>query len=183
MFDKIRERVRDHSRDELCTHLCALGIKAQMSERGRPEEKITRWRGKSLGIIDIQDALIRWVDVKIIKGADPGDESGGIITTWYIEYGVPDSRITAGFHKVKIKVVDFKWEGKDFGLGLIDRLSDDVSLNKPILGTIEFEIGAYPEHSCWILLQHDLLAPSVELWDCYQTIARHLLAISIPPHP
>ena len=103
MSAKIRERLRDHGRDELCTHLRALGINVQMSERGRPEEKITHWLGKSLGIIDIQDALIRWVDVKRIKGADPSDETGGTITTWYIEYGVPDSRITAGFHKVTIR--------------------------------------------------------------------------------
>ena len=145
LFGKIRESFRDHGRDELCAHLRSLGIQAQMSERGRPEEKITHRLGKSLGIIDIQDALIRWVDVKSTKMADASDDTGGTITTWHIEYGVPDSRITAGFHKVKIrtkrikefrifgKVVDSKWAGQDFGLGLIERLGHDASLNKPIL--------------------------------------------------
>ena len=64
LFGKLKERFRDHARDDLCADLRALGIQAQMSERGRPEEKITRWRGKSFGIIDMQDALICWVDVK-----------------------------------------------------------------------------------------------------------------------
>ena len=126
-------------RDDLCADLRALGIQAQMSERGRPEEKITRGRGKSLGIIDIQDAPIRWVDVK--KGVTR-DWENRRDTYWTIEYGVPDSRFTAGFHKVKIRtvrlktiplfgeVVDFMWEGKDFGLGLIKRLNLDVLLNK-----------------------------------------------------
>ena len=59
----LREKFRSHTRDEMCAALQAIGVQAQMLERGRPEEKITRRRRKSLGIIDIQDELIRWVDV------------------------------------------------------------------------------------------------------------------------
>ena len=192
MFRKLKERIRDHTRDELCVHLRSLGIQAEMSERGRPEEKITHGLGKSLGIIDIQDALIRWVDVKRGERGSAGQDGSGTDTTWLIVYGVPDSRITAGFHEVEIrtkrikkfpifgKVIDAKWAGKDFGLGLIERLSHDVSLNT-ILPTLDFEIGAYPENSCWIILQHDRLSPSVELWDCYQAIAEALLAMPLPP--
>ena len=95
---KLKERLRDHGRDELCADLRALGIQAQISERGRPEEKITHGRGKSFGIIDIQDVLIRWVDVK--KQAD-GENPGP--PYYHIEYGVPGSRITSGFHKVKLE--------------------------------------------------------------------------------
>ena len=186
MFDEIRERFRDHGRDKMCAHLRAIGIQAQMSERGRPEEKITHW-GKSLGIIDIQDTLIRWVDIR--RDNDPDNDR-----TWWIEYGVPDSRITAGFYKVEIKikrikrvpivvkVVDLKWEGKDFGLGLIERLSDDISLNKKTMAAHHLEITAYPEHSCWILEVGDVPAPAKQEWDCYRSIASHLLGTPLPPN-
>ena len=195
-FSKLRERFRDQTRDELCAHFRGLGIDAQLAPRGRAEEKITHGRGKSLGIIDVQDVLIRWVDVKRTKVGDASDERGGVITTWHIEYGVPDSRITAGFHKVKIgikrikgfplfgKVVDSKWAGEDFGLGLIGRLSHDVSQNKTIMDTDGLEIGAYPGHSCWILTvsSEDVLAPSKQEWDGYQSIASHLLGRPLPPN-
>ena len=186
MFDKIRERFRDHGRDKLCAHLRVLSIQAQMSERGRPEEKITRW-GKSLEIIDIQDPLIRWVDIR-------RDDDSDNTASWYITYGVPDSRITAGFHKVEIrtkrikriplvgKVVDLKWKGEDFGLGLIERLSHDVSLNKQIImDAHDLGIVGYPEHSCWILAVEDVVAPLKRNWDCYQSIASHLLGTPLPP--
>ena len=155
-----------------------------MSERGRPEEKITSW-GKSLGIIDIQDALIHWVDVR--RDHDPDNSA-----SWYIEYGVLDSRITAGFPKVAIrterikrvllfgKVVDLKWKGKDSGLGFIERLNQDVSLNKQIIYAHDLEIDAYPEHSCWILTVEDMIAPTTQAWDCYQSIASHLLGTPLP---
>ena len=61
----IYERYRDHTRDELCIALQGLGINAQMSERGRPEEEITsRWFEslmlgvKYLGIIEVQNPVI-----------------------------------------------------------------------------------------------------------------------------
>ena len=183
-FDKIREVFRDHGRDELCAHLRALGIQPQMSVRGRPEEKITGW-GKSLGIIDIQDALIRWIDIR--REHDPDNNA-----SWYIGYGVPDSRITAGFHKVTIrtkrikkfplvgKVIDLRWEGGDFGLGLTERLNLDVVLNKLLMDTHDMEIGTYPEHSCWMLEVTDVRVPPKQAWDCYQAIARHLLGTPLP---
>ena len=187
MLGKLRERIRDHTRDELCADLLALDIQAQMSERGRPEEEISQWRGRSLGIIDIQGGQIRWVDVK--KQQSSEDD-----TSWYIEYGVPDSRITTGFHKVKIetirvktipligKVVNLHWKGKDIDLGLIDRLSDDGSLNKLIMYKHDLEIAANPEHSCWIVTvgAKPRAFLSKDLWDCIQSIARHLLATPVP---
>ena len=191
----LREKFRSHTRDEMCAALQAIGVQAQMLERGRPEEKITRGRRKSLGIIDIQDELIRWVDVK--KGFTH-DYEDGRDTYWDIEYGVPDSRLIACCHKVKIKtvrlktipvfgkVVDLKWEGEDLGLGLSERLNFDVLLNKLLMDTHDMEIGSYPEDSCWILTaspsteKQPTPAPSVYLWECYQAIARHLLATPIP---
>ncbi len=175
---------RMSERDKLCAHLRILGIQAQISERGRPEEKIAPW-GKSLGIIDTQDALIHWVNIS--KDNDPDNKA-----LWYIEYGVPDSRITAGFPKVAIrtkrikrvpilgKVIDLKWKGKDFGLGLIEGLSHDVSLKEQIMVAHDLDIDAYPEHSCWILTVEDVRAPTKLAWDCYRSIASHLLRTPLP---
>ena len=195
-LDKLKKRFRDHGRDEMCAHLRTLGIEAEMSERGRPEEKIggsPKFLGifdqgpRSLGIIEIQDAPIRWVNVRTGRDPDTG-------TFWDIEYGVPDARITEDFPKVEIrtnhikgiplvgKVVDLKWKGKDFDLGLIKRLNHDVSLNEHILDSHGLNFGAYPEHGCWILEVIDVITPSRQEWDSYQAIADHLLSIPIPPH-
>jgi hypothetical protein len=69
-FDEVREPFLDKKRDDICARLCNLGIDAQMAEPNRDEEKIG---GKgSLGIIDIREGPIRWVNVGRIGGdVDP----------------------------------------------------------------------------------------------------------------
>ena len=50
----MREQMRDKSRDDLAYLLNSTGLKAEMADRGRPEEKIDNsWYQRSLGIIDI----------------------------------------------------------------------------------------------------------------------------------
>ena len=53
LFGKLGELFfsRDNDPDELYAALQALGIQASISERGRSEERITSWRGKSLGVV------------------------------------------------------------------------------------------------------------------------------------
>ena len=106
----------------------------------------------------------------------------------YINYGVPDLKVALGFPRVKIKsvrvtdfplfgkIVDMRWEGNDFGLGVIESLNGEIPLKRPIMETHDVEIRAYPEHGCWVLFTKPKKAPSRELWDCYQAIAQHLLA-------
>ena len=100
-------------------------------------------------------------------------------------YGVPDQRLTQESPKVQIesalvkkyfvgRIVDVYWRGKDFGLGVLERLNDDTSLRKPELA-LQVKIRAYPEHGQWILATATEDLPSVEVWNCYQAIARHLL--------
>ena len=187
----IYERCRDHTRDELCIALQGLGINAQMSERGRPEEEITsRWFEslmlgvKYLGIIEVQNPMIRWVGVKKHNTRDK-DGYGEIY--YEIEYGIPYSTSSHSLSKVRIrtkhnkrntmsgKVIDLKWEGKDFGLGLIENLNHDVLLKKPLMDIKEdLVIRYYHKHSCWILTT-GRVDISADLWDCYQGIARRLL--------
>lgn len=71
---------------------------------GAREERITSGRGKSLGIIDIHDGLIRWVEVKKQRWIEHDDHGASRWNIWYIEYGVPDSRITARYQHVKSSI-------------------------------------------------------------------------------
>jgi len=196
-FNALHEQFRDHTRDDLCAALLDLGIQARMGERERAEEKFTFWRGRSLGIIDITDGSVRWVNIKMQSLGS--NEGGG--SDLYIEFGIPDSRVESTFPKVHIetvrvksfplfgRVIAMQWKGNDFGLGTIDRLASDVSLHKPIMGSYDVEIEAYPEHGCWILTVkggfasdwENLSHPSRDLWDCYQSIGKHLLDTPAPP--
>ena len=207
MFGKLKKRFRDHARDEVCAALEALGIQVQMALRGRSEEEITSGRGESLGVIDVATGPIRWVGVKKEYEWWGGGESGDRVGVWYMEYGVPDSRLGPTFPEVRIesqrvrrffvgKVVDVRFTGDDSGLGLIDRLAIDVSLRKPIMEFRRLELGAYPAHHCWIISSAYVnkgfmlprmwkgrtVAPSPQQWNCYQAIARHLLETPVPPN-
>ena len=56
----LKEKFRDKSIDELAWTLTNFtGVKAQISERKRPEEKVENsWYQRSLGVIDITDGPI-----------------------------------------------------------------------------------------------------------------------------
>ena len=199
-------------REQLCTALQAIGIQARLSDRGCKEEEFTSGQGESSGVIDIATGPIRWIGIR--EEMDMGHDEDRPEKTWYTEYIVPDSEI-GSFPKVRLKsvevksfplvgkVTDLRWEGKDFGLGIIDQLACDVSLNRRLIDERAFfryrglEIGAYPEYSCWILTttyywehsgggvmralgirERKLPAISRELWNCFLTIAQQLLASS-----
>lgn len=55
----LMERFRDKTRDKLTQALIALGIRAEMAERGRAEESVNNsWYQRSLGVIDLQDGPV-----------------------------------------------------------------------------------------------------------------------------
>jgi len=182
-FRNIRETFRDHARDDICAGLQRLGIDAQMAPRRGPEERV----GGSgfLGVIDITEGPIRWVNVR--KVTHSGGPEGGGGTDYYTEYGVPDSRLGPNSPKPQIKtvrmktfplfgkVVDLHWKGKDFGLEIISRLNSDTSLKDPIMRSRDVTIRAHGDHSCWIISTETRDIPSGDAWNCYQAIAQHLL--------
>ena len=60
----MKEIFRDKSRDKLAQNLNSLGVRAILAERGRAEEKVENsWYQRSLGIIDIQDGLVTWINI------------------------------------------------------------------------------------------------------------------------
>ena len=192
-FSKLGDRFRDHTRDNICIALQRLGISAQLAARGQPEERVyspitwsfCRWTPAwvrdsvygSLGVIEVTDTAIRWVNVKSYGGED---------SDYYIDHGVPDPRIEPRFPKVRVNSIrvrtrpligmvdDLRWERKDFGLGIVDRLNGDTSLKGPIIGTRDVEIRVCRGHVSWVLSTGTPDVPSRALWDCYQAIAQHL---------
>ena len=195
-FAELKERFRSHARDEFCAALQMLGVKVQMAERGRPEQRIEG--GGSLGLIDITKGPIRWVNVcrQKTSGSD----------FYRIEYGVPDTKVRPGYDGLRVsgvrvktfpvlgRVVDLRWQGDDLGTGLIDLLKGDISLSGPLTTGTDLKIRYYGEHGCWIISTpwipsgllrswRAVLIPSAELWHCYEAVAGHLLSVDPPAPP
>lgn len=181
-YRSFREELKKNETDNICAELQALGIDAQMAERGRPEEEIEG--GGSLGLIDIPEGPIHWVNVR--KQRDRLSES--VSYTYHIDYGVSDPRLGLASPEMYIcsvrkkdfplvgRVVDFYWEGDDSGLGIIERLKSDAVIKYAIMVSLDVKIRAHWDHGCWIISTETSVPPSEELWDCYQAIAQHLLA-------
>jgi len=81
----------DKTRGKMYARLCALGIRAQLAERGRPEEKFAGAHGY-LGLIDIAEGPIRWVNVRNVSGTIGASHDQTAYVHYMIEYGVADSR-------------------------------------------------------------------------------------------
>jgi len=131
----MKEIFRDKSRDKLSQNMNSLGIRAVLAERGRAEEKVENsWYQRSLGIIDIPEGLVRWIN--ILKK----DGSGRSPPQWWVILGIPDERPLSNHKSVDIKtirkkafplfgkVVDVTWKGNDHHTGLVQVLSNDEAV-------------------------------------------------------
>lgn len=199
-YEELFGRSEDCTRDNICAGLRSLGIDAQMEERGQPEEEIRPYGhsrfGVSLGLIDIPEGPIHWVNVRKMvifwgrMGGEPlgGPSSAGMGFDRYADYAVPDPRLSPSFHTIRMtsvlartspsvdEVVDLHWEGNDLGLGIIDRLNSDEFIKGEIMRSGDnVEIDAHPDDGCWII-STEAKVPSQSLWRCYEAIAQHLLA-------
>ena len=125
IFGKVREALRDKTRENFHAGLQSLGIEASMTPRGRREEHIKRaGRARSLGIIDIPDGAVRWANVQLMNN---------LTDSYYCAtYSAPDSKITPAFPNISVKstrvrsrwavgdVVHVDWKGNDYGLEVVD---------------------------------------------------------------
>ena len=180
-FDTLKEKLRNKSRDNVCVYLCSIGLDARMVERGRPEERIGE--GRSLGLIEIRGSPIRWVNlIGQVSYSGPITGGGGDLIIVYL---IPDSTISTVGHMdfIRVKrvpalgpVVGAQWKGNTES-NIISQLNQDVLLNQTLIRLEEqIRVQSHPECMCWaILISRWRVLPSRKQWDCYETIARHLL--------
>lgn len=63
-IDSLKDLVRDDTRDRIYKTLQNMGISARMVDLGRPDEEVgLRPYFKSLGLIDISESPICWINV------------------------------------------------------------------------------------------------------------------------
>jgi hypothetical protein len=101
----MKDMFRDKTRDKLAQNLNSLGIGADLAERGRAEEKIENsWYQRSLGIIDVPEGLVRWIN--ILKK----DASKNSPPMWWVILCIPDERPLSN-HKA-VEKSHFRYSGK-----------------------------------------------------------------------
>ena len=180
----MKELLRDKSRDELAYALNSLGVKAEMGERGRTEEKIENsWYQRSLGVIDIHGGSIRWIN--ILKK----DRQKHSPPRWWVVLGIPVDGPVSTRQQAKIKtvrkksfplfgkVVDVIWKGDDGGTGLVDTLSRDIptkTLAKRI-GNLEIKSQS-DRFQGWTLTVDRRFSPTGQDWETVEEIADYILS-------
>jgi hypothetical protein len=180
----MREIFRDKSRDELAGNLNSLGIRADLAQRGRAEEKIENsWYQRSLGIIDIPEGLVRWINT--LKK----DASRNSPPLWWVVLCIPDERPVPNYKAVDIKtirkktfplfgkVVDVTWKGDDHHTGLAEVLSSDEAVKSLAKKIGNLTIHSYDkEFQGWTLQVDRRFAPTNQDWATIQKIADHILS-------
>lgn len=188
----IREKWRDKTRDEIASAINSLGIKAEMPERKRTEEKILNsWLTRSLGIIDIPEGPIKWINIVKKDGSDKSPPR------WWIIFGIPDGRLTSNRQKIKIrtirkksfplfgKIIDVTWKGNDHGTGIVDALSNDEVTDNLAERIGNLEIRTHTKEFQGWTLQVDRklnwFEPSTtsEDWQDIQKIADYLISLPV----
>ena len=180
----MKELLRDKSRDDLAYALNSLGVKAEMVERGRAEEKIENsWYQRSLGVIDILEGSIRWIN--ILKK----DRQKHSPPRWWVVLGIPVDGPVSTRQQAKIKtirkksfplfgkVVDVIWKGDDGGTGLVDTLSRDIptkTLAKRI-GNLEIKSQS-DRFQGWTLTVDRQFTPTGQDWETVEKIAGYILS-------
>ena len=130
---KKKTLLRDKSRDRLAEQLNALGVQAEMKDRGQPEAKVgSFWIFKrSLGVIDVKSESIKLINVLKKDGSNKSPPC------WWFAFLIPCDIPIPRESTLKIKtvrkksfpvfgkVLDVHWKGDDRYTGLIAVLSRD----------------------------------------------------------
>jgi hypothetical protein len=180
----MKEMFRDKSRDKLAQNLNSLGIRADLAERGRAEEKIENsWYQRSLGIIDIPEGLVRWIN--ILKR----DGNKNSPPRWWVILCIPDEKPLPNHKAVDIKtirkrafplfgkVVDVTWKGNDYHTGLVEVLSNDETVKDLAKRVGNLTVHSYAkEFQGWTLQVDRRFEPTTQDWATIQKIANYILS-------
>jgi hypothetical protein len=180
----MKEIFRDKSRDELARNLNSLGVRADLAERGRTEEKIENsWYQRSLGIIDLPEGLVRWIN--ILKK----DASKNSPPLWWVVLCIPDERPVPNYKAVDIKtvrkksfplfgkVIDVTWKGNDHHTGLAEVLSNDEAVKNLAKRIGNLTLHSYAkEFQGWTLQVDRRFEPTNQDWATIQKISDYILS-------
>lgn len=180
----MREFLRDKTRDKLALNLHSLGVSAVLSERNRIEEKVENsWYQRSLGIIDIPEGSIQWIN--ILKK----DGSKNSPPRWWVILGIPDERPVPDHKTVDIKtirkkkipifgrVIDVTWKGDDYGTGLSETLSGDEAIKNLAKNIGNLTIHSYTkEFQGWTLQVDRRFSLTTKDWEAIQKIANYIFS-------
>jgi hypothetical protein len=170
------DKFRDRTRERFCERLRTIGVSAEMCERGADEPP------ESLGCIEISAGLIRMIN---IWKESYVDNEGNWTVSYHTHYFIPDSHSTLGFGIKSIRVKEFplfgrvkdvRWLGNDSEPSSIERLSADPFVRKTIMNSNDVRISS--GNGCWTISTDRGVAPSSEVWECYQAIAGHLIRVA-----
>lgn len=179
IFGKLKEALRDKTRDDVCTYLNMVGVDAKLAERGIAEEKATVPRGRgSLGLIEIRKSPIHFVHVVVAAA-----ERKRYYTTLLLAHdpSVHDKgRLKARSKRVKErlligKVIDVVWKG-NLGEDIIERLNNDQHLKQELIRLgCDVTIGTCPDIGYWkIEPPRDYIPWVRKEWKIFEKIGHHL---------
>ena len=179
----MREKFRDKTRDGLTNALNALGLRAEMAERGRVEERVGSSWADSLGLIDIEEGPFRWVNVV--------RQSNQYGSRWWLVFGAPeegaDIRDRRGETKLNtLRKKSFPLLGRITNISWVDNGSEDelsaALSGDPVVKAFvrkhgDVEIRNDDEHfRGWTLRLGKRLTPSKRDWDGLCAMAARVLA-------
>ena len=190
----MKNRFRDKTRDQLVDTLNLIGVKAEMTDRKSVdlekssiskhlEKTENSWYQRSLGLIEVIEGPIKWINILKKDGSDKSPPR------WWIVMGVNDNRVLSTSRKIQLKTIRKKnfpifgkitgvsWEGSDRDTNLAERLSKDEATKSLAtrVGNIEIKIQT-KEFKGWTITVDRKFNPTIEDWKTYQTIAHYLLS-------
>ena len=183
-----REKLRDKSRDDMVQRLNATGVKATMSERGRPEENIRSGRfHRSLGLIDIEEDVINWINVVRIKSRDKNGPS-----RYRTVFAIPDATVPLEHEALKVatvrkksfpifgKVVGIHWQSEEKLNPLIELFVKDEEVEALVTEVGDVQIHTHPGiFQGWtieILTVGSVFEPHKVHWNVIHKIADYLIS-------
>jgi hypothetical protein len=175
--------------DDFCTCFRAIGVNAQINGPV-PEEDRQGFSWESLGLIEIEQSPIRWIEVRISPPLDfDTSHEGGPF--YMIKYFVPDNRqlpkLSLSPERIKTfpifgRVIDIQWFGDFDNLGIARSLNEDDSIKTALLDNVFdiLEVKAHSNRSCWTIGRNvfdyqKFVIPTQTQWVCYERIAARLL--------
>ena len=170
----------DYTIENFCRYLTQMGIGTELAKESRPPTVV---------YIDVAKGPISRINISI----DSYEGAQGAEIEHCIDYVVPDFRMTKEFPDIHLavaytrkgflwgkRVVDIRWDGNDFGLGVKDFLNRDESLKAQIMeaSADNLQIKSNIKAKSWIITTgrgYGASWPRYVLWRCNQAIAQRLL--------